>query len=205
VPTGEGDQTERIEVRPDISPGDRVGEGEAGDTRITLHGLPLERQGGRLMAFIRKEPPELDANGEPVGQYRPLKQSGFWFYELHPDTGEVLRRLDDLPVVGQLRGSDGMYVPVQLRGQEFYRKNSSRPVDIQYYRAEDVFMTTPLGKFKYSTPPMGLKPAFFIWTGFPIGALLLAAAAFFFYEAFLSPAAKAERQRRREEQAAEAA
>jgi hypothetical protein len=94
------------------------------------------------------------------------------------------------------------YVPVDLKGVEFYRRGSKRRIEVRYYKAEDQYATDPLGKFKFSAPPLGLKPAFFIWSGIPVGLILLLAGVFFLYESYFSKAAVAEAERREAEQAA---
>lgn len=181
---------EKIEVRPDLVPGDKVVYDADDNPVITLKGEKLHYQGGILYAFL----------GDKLV---PVRQSGFWFYEIDPATKKAVRRLD-LPLVVQEKATM-RYMPVDLKGTDFYRKGTSSLVDAAFYRAEEQFATTPLGKFKVSKPPLGIQPVFFIFPGLLFGVILLLAGGFFAYESYFSKSAKAAAEKRRADEAAQAA
>ena len=182
------DEYEKIEVRPDISPGDKVVYDADDNPVITLKGLGLSYRRGILNVVIDDE-------------HVPIRQSGFWFYEIDPETKKAVRKLD-LPLVAQERSSM-RYIPVKLKGTEFYRRGGSVAVEVAYYRAEEQFATTPLGKFKFSKPPLGIKPVFFIFPGLLFGVILLLAGGFFAYESYFSKAARVAAEKRKADQAAQ--
>lgn len=114
------------------------------------------------------------------------------------------KKLTDLPIMAQERSSEE-YIPVTLRDTTFYKKGTNSEVAVAYYRAEDEYLTDLLGKFKFSGPPLGIQPAFFIWSGTIIGLMLMLAFAFFLYEGYFSKAAKKAAERRRAEESAKQA
>lgn len=187
---------EEIEVQPDIMPGDKVAESYESGTQISLNGEPLDYGRGGLTYVYLKDPDSDDLRRTAV------KRQGLWFYEVDTESAErphPLKDLDgdgepdplDIPLVAQQRGTM-RYVPVTLDGTVFYHKDTNKPVTVQYYRAEDEFQTDPLGTFKQTEPPLGLQPAFFIWSGLPVGALLLLAGFVFLYESQKNKASQAD-------------
>lgn len=179
---------ERVEVKPDVIPCDKVSYDAEGNASYTLNGQERQPMAGGAMRVM------LD------GRLVAVIQGGFWFYEIDPETRQVVKELD-LPLAGRPKGADD-YVLVRRDGNEFYNRTGKSRVDVTYYKIEGSFATEAFGKFKYSGPPMGINPQFFIWAGIPIGILLLLAGGFFAYETYFSKAAKAAAEKKREEEAA---
>ncbi len=192
---GAEDEYERIEVQPDILPGDKVYYDADDNPVITLYGNELKYRNGILHVTVD-------------GELTPVQRRGLWFYEvkagsdkkppplvLGPD-GEAKRL--DLPLVAQ-RKSTMRYVPVTVEDTQFRHAETGAPIEVAYYRAEDRYATDPIQSLKYSGPPLGLPPVFFIIAGLPIGILLLLSGAFFLYETYFSSAAKAARAQSEQE------
>lgn len=127
-----------------------------------------------------------------------LRQSGFWFYEVDK-ANKPIRKREKLTMMAQRRR--GGFALVEYHGLDDFRTPKGKKVQVAYYKAEAETLTNPLGKFELSGPPMGLEPAFFIWSGLAIGLVLMAAGAFFIYESYFSKAAKAAQEKRKAEEA----
>jgi hypothetical protein len=217
---------ERVEVQPDIYPGDRTN----GDD-FTLNGVkPTYRSGAWLVNHEDKQ--------------MAVERRGYWFYEVDlaapavaapaatydddavrnetvatPDESvapsaakrKLIRKVE-LPLVAMTRsgrGEDALYVyrPVKWQGEGFVDPSSGKPVaNVSYYRVTaSGIQDRPIdGDFEKHEAPALMKlasPTFFMVSGPLVGLLLLAGAAFFAWEAYFSPAAK-ERCRKEAEQRA---
>jgi len=190
---GSTSEYERIEVKPDLQPGDKVVYDSEENPVITLRGRTAEEM---YKQNVWRVPIETTVDGKPTEIIVPVERRGWWFYKkVEPvDAKDSKPRLvkEDVPVVAQIRGGreDMRYVPVTVKGTDFFDARTGRPVDLAYYKAEEQFATNPLGQFKISAPPLSIPPWVFIWTGIPIGLFLLAMGSFFGYEVYFSGAAK---------------
>jgi hypothetical protein len=222
---------ERINVKPNIVPADKIGRPTnvpveykvRGDDSLyyTYNGVRPERKGGVYqlltsdgLAKLKELGPLYEQVDKHSGQlikdfakeakdnWLRVKQSGFWFYQIGDD-GKPLKKMNDLSLMAELRS--GQYVLVKYHGPDDFRTPKGRKVQLAYYKAEDEYLSTKLGEFKLSGPPMGLEPAFFIWSGLAIGLVLAAAGAFFIYESYFSKTAKAAQEKRKAEEATEQA
>jgi phage FluMu protein Com len=173
---GSKDQFERIEIKPDVMPGDKVTYDADDNPIITLKGLPITRD----MAGYYK----LTIDDKKL----TAEERGWWFYEVDlasdKDPKPIIRKLD-IPLVAQDKAAM-RYVPVTIDGTEFSNKTTSQPVNVAFYRAEDKYLTTQLGRFKVTdAPPMNIPPWVFIAAGIPIGLFLLGMAGLFGYQMFI--------------------
>ena len=191
-------QYEKIEVQPDIIPGDSTKPDEDSNLVYMLNGQPIKNQGGHWIVNLI----------DKTGHDRPatLERHGLWFYEIDPDTHKIKGKLEKLPLMAEERGENADYIPVeipQVTGNNiiFNKRGSDPPtaVDVVFYRVEDKYQTNKLGKFK--EPDTGVfislrqNPWIFIVAGLLIGLLLLGAAGFFAQQCYFSKAARAAKAR----------
>ncbi|MBN2583453.1 MAG: hypothetical protein JXL80_10320 [Planctomycetes bacterium] len=222
--TPEATEYERVEVQPDIYPGDWTN----GDD-FTLNGVkPTLRSGAWIINYENKE--------------MAVERRGYWFYEVDlaaapvpvvaaPVDNEAIRnetvetpdetatattkpqrrllREVDLPLVAMTRvgrGEDALYTYklVKWQGEGFVDPSNGKPITtVSYYRVtKSGIQDVPIeGDFEKHEVPALMKlasPMFFIVSGPLVGLLLLAGAVFFAWEAYFSQAAK---DRRRQEAA----
>jgi len=204
VETAKGSgQFERIEVRPDIYPGDQTD----GDT-FTLNGKSPYSSGKLVVTVDDKEV--------------VVKQRGYWFYELdmaNDKTPKPLKRKVELPLVAMTCTKTGpevedalyRYVLVKWKDKGFVNPSNGKPVNnVSYFRidesgVQDKPITGEFEKYKASFLARLIDPVFLIISGLIVGALLLTAAVFFAWEAYFSAAAKKQREQQEQQAAAQQA
>jgi len=196
-------QFERIEVKPDIYPGDQTD----GDT-FTLNGKS-PYSGGKLVVTV---------DGKEV----VVEQRGYWFYELDmasDKTPKPLKRKVELPLVAMTRARTGpdvedtvfRYVLVKWKGKGFVNPSNGKPVNnVSYYRidesgVQDKPIEGEFEKYEASFLARLIDPVFLIISGLIVGALLLLAAFFFAWETYFSKAAKTRREQERQQAEAQQA
>lgn len=211
---------ERINVKPSLVPADYLSMRD-GSPYYTYNGAAPWRKGNAYVVLSDEGRKVLEAVAPMREMVDPqtgrlnkdakeivkdkcirLKQSGFWFYEVD-EANKPIRKLNDMMMMAQRRG--GGFAIVKYHGPDDFRTPEGKKVQVAYYKAEAEVLTNPLGKFKLSGAPMGLEPAFFIWSGLAIGLVLVAAGGFFIYECHFSKAAKAAKEKRKAEEAADQA
>jgi hypothetical protein len=191
-------QYEKIEVQPDILPGDSVKPNPDEGQIFVLNGQPVGFKAGHWIVTLT------DKGGQQ--RQATLERHGLWFYEIDPATGQIKNKVEKLPLMAQQRSEEGDYVPVdvpEVNGDRIiFNKRGSDPkvpVDVVYYRAEDKFQTNKLGAFKPEDDSFmaGLRqrPWIFILAGLLIGGMLLGAAGFFAHQCYFSKAARAAKAR----------
>jgi len=211
---------ERVEVQPDIYPGDATD----GD-KFTLNGETSQLRNGAWL--VTHEDKQL-----------AVERRGYWFYEVdlaaapvetpapqaNPDAEAVrnetvatpdesaaatkverrLIRKVELPLVAMTRqdGETYLYKRVMWKNGGFVDPITERPVPgVNYYRVneqtglQEQLITGDFEKREVSPLAKLASPIVFIISGPLVGLLLLGGAVFFAWEVYLSPAAK-ERARR---------
>ncbi len=201
-------QYEKIEVQPDIIPGDSARRDADDNLVYKLNGQDTHRAGSSPAGDLRYLVTLLEKGGQE--RQATIERHGLWFYEIDPAAGQIKGKLEKLPLLAQERSQsadqDPVYVPVeipQVTGNSIvFNKRGSEPplaVDVAYYRVEGKFQTNQLGKFK--EPETGVfislreNPWIFIAAGLAIGLLLLGAAGFFAQQCYFSKEAKAAKAR----------
>lgn len=198
---GEAGKFERVEVQPDIYPGDQVrplGSYQPGESPFMLNGYPLDwgqygndDQGQLVLGAAIKVDGELTMI--------PVVRRGLWFYRYDVEEKKLGERLDDMPLIAAQR--NGEYVPVVFHDQDFYLRaaNGSRGAradGVAWYRIDEngvQVQQMSAGEFREQLF-MNMRPhqvaGVFAIAGFSIGLVLLALGGMMLHNAFLSPAAK---------------